>query len=729
MKKRLLSWVLTLSMVISMIPASIISAGAAYTIGSYAAEYDVANLDNAVFENSRTYRLYGTGDQPVVIPENVKVTIVLDNVTINSVTSPIQVGTNAVLQLVPKSNSDNTLVCTSTTEELVATNTASGLTAGISVPTGAELSITNDSAGDGTLTVTGGYGGAGIGGSYTGALLSEKASMGSTGSTGETGYSSPAGPGGVGGEGGLYGDKGTDAGTIEISGGIVNITGGTDGVGIGGGKGTNGKKGNPGKPGTQGTIGYDDGNWHFFGSGGSGGGGAGGNGGTGGTGGDSGDVTIRGGSVTIRGTGNAVAIGGGSGGTGGAGGDGGDGGAAIHHEQAQEKWVAGLFIAPGGGGKGGDGENGYGGRGGEGGAAGTLTISGGMVSAIGTKGYGGGCVGQDGKQDLESQDTAGQRGKNPNIYVTRGGYYGTQVSYDYTVYHQTISSGDFCVANQHKGGNGGTRAAQDTNINSDGPDGTLTISGSNNNVDFKNRQGETSANNRAVDQNGTPVYKTIITVKNLEGTENLSSAKISIPVTSENGTSYNYETVTDSMGEGIVWLPEGTYTLSGKMVQSAGAGWMTEDKTLNVERNDSNKLTVNVGVAIELKTSSSGKVYFKDNAMAENIVVDGSKIDGSIGRIRWFREAVNDNDQAYGTGSLAVEKFEVGYNKAVTANKGEIPVLKKCNMIVTYDSCNYDETYNLINIADFNSLIAQSQSNNTPVFLLTQEQVQKSGSV
>ena len=58
-----------------------------------------------------------------------------------------------------------------------------------------------------------------------------------------------------------------------------------------------------------------------------------------------------------------------------------------------------------------------------------------------------------------------------------------------------------------------------------------------------------------------------------------------------------------------------------------------------------------------------------------------------------------------------------------------VPVLKKCNMIVPYDSCNYDETYNLINIADFNSLIAQSQSNNTPVFLLTQEQVQKSGSI
>ena len=37
--------------------------------------------------------------------------------------------------------------------------------------------------------------------------------------------------------------------------------------------------------------------------------------------------------------------------------------------------------------------------------------------------------------------------------------------------------------------------------------------------------------------------------------------------------------------------------------------------------------------------------------------------------------------------------------------------------------------YNLINIADFNSLIAQSQMNNTPVFELTQEQVEKTGSV
>lgn len=58
-----------------------------------------------------------------------------------------------------------------------------------------------------------------------------------------------------------------------------------------------------------------------------------------------------------------------------------------------------------------------------------------------------------------------------------------------------------------------------------------------------------------------------------------------------------------------------------------------------------------------------------------------------------------------------------------------VPILEKSKMIVPYEARNYDEEYNLINISDFNSLIAQSQSNNTPVFLLTQEQVQKGGNV
>lgn len=57
-----------------------------------------------------------------------------------------------------------------------------------------------------------------------------------------------------------------------------------------------------------------------------------------------------------------------------------------------------------------------------------------------------------------------------------------------------------------------------------------------------------------------------------------------------------------------------------------------------------------------------------------------------------------------------------------------IPILRENDMMLSQENF-YDEQYNLISIADFNSLIAQSQSNNTPVFLLTQEQVQKSGKV
>lgn len=53
-----------------------------------------------------------------------------------------------------------------------------------------------------------------------------------------------------------------------------------------------------------------------------------------------------------------------------------------------------------------------------------------------------------------------------------------------------------------------------------------------------------------------------------------------------------------------------------------------------------------------------------------------------------------------------------------------IPVLMANDMFCeSGNKGSYDEPYNLINIADFNSLIAQSQEHNTPVFLLTQDQV------
>lgn len=63
-------------------------------------------------------------------------------------------------------------------------------------------------------------------------------------------------------------------------------------------------------------------------------------------------------------------------------------------------------------------------------------------------------------------------------------------------------------------------------------------------------------------------------------------------------------------------------------------------------------------------------------------------------------------------------------------NSQLVPILSKQNMCVDdkFLPC-FEETYNLISIADFNSLIAQSQEHNTPVFLLTQEQVDKTGTV
>lgn len=40
-----------------------------------------------------------------------------------------------------------------------------------------------------------------------------------------------------------------------------------------------------------------------------------------------------------------------------------------------------------------------------------------------------------------------------------------------------------------------------------------------------------------------------------------------------------------------------------------------------------------------------------------------------------------------------------------------------------------DEPYNLANIPDFNSLIAQSQKHNVPVFALSDEQIEQGGKI
>ena len=60
-----------------------------------------------------------------------------------------------------------------------------------------------------------------------------------------------------------------------------------------------------------------------------------------------------------------------------------------------------------------------------------------------------------------------------------------------------------------------------------------------------------------------------------------------------------------------------------------------------------------------------------------------------------------------------------------------VPILASNNMTVTVPQFNAaspaDSPYNLINIADFNSLIAQSQKHNVPVFALSDAQIEQAG--
>ncbi|MGG4011050.1 ParA family protein [Bacillus smithii] len=62
-----------------------------------------------------------------------------------------------------------------------------------------------------------------------------------------------------------------------------------------------------------------------------------------------------------------------------------------------------------------------------------------------------------------------------------------------------------------------------------------------------------------------------------------------------------------------------------------------------------------------------------------------------------------------------------------------VPTLRKHNMLVQEEKFRTigsgSEPYNLINISDFNGLIAQSQKYNVPVFALSEEQIEQSGKV
>ncbi|MDB5272235.1 MAG: hypothetical protein JWO58_602 [Chitinophagaceae bacterium] len=62
-----------------------------------------------------------------------------------------------------------------------------------------------------------------------------------------------------------------------------------------------------------------------------------------------------------------------------------------------------------------------------------------------------------------------------------------------------------------------------------------------------------------------------------------------------------------------------------------------------------------------------------------------------------------------------------------------VPALRTNNMIIDEEKfgevASPEEPYNIINISDFNSLIAQSQKYNTPIYRLTEEQIEQRGNV
>ena len=66
-----------------------------------------------------------------------------------------------------------------------------------------------------------------------------------------------------------------------------------------------------------------------------------------------------------------------------------------------------------------------------------------------------------------------------------------------------------------------------------------------------------------------------------------------------------------------------------------------------------------------------------------------------------------------------------------TVSDDLVPELKKVKMSITLSEFQSaapgDTPYNLVNIADFNSLIAQSQKHNKPVFALSDEEIQQAG--
>lgn len=412
MKKRLTSWLLVLTMIVSLIPSTMITASAA-DVSTILDELPFDETGVANITRDSSYIL--TGDQSgkiVKISDGTVATLLLRNVTMESATSPIQLGEDATLTLIVADDSVNTIKCTATEVTTDGKDANNGMTAGIHVPESATLTIDTPEGqvgGDkanGQLAVTGGYGGAGIGGNAGAGLDQNNAKRPADASGSKQGggaiatnyynASAPA-PDPTLAKGGLAGKDAEAAGTITIKSSVLTAAGGYGAAGIGGGMGATGQTAVNGVDGKNGSDCWYRNPGGYMPATGGGSGATGGTGGTGGIGGSGGNVTISGGTVTATGSNGAAGIGGGIGGFGGQGGNGGNGGDGGETKSDGYFWDTrnGRWPTAGGGGQGGSG--GQGGTGGVGGSGGTLSITGGAVKATGADtGIGGGSGGQGG---------------------------------------------------------------------------------------------------------------------------------------------------------------------------------------------------------------------------------------------------------------------------------------------------------------------------------------------
>lgn len=553
------------------------------------------------------------------------------------------------MTLVLADGTENVLNCTKT-GNAGEFDTSAG--AGILCEFGAKLTIdkAQGAAGTGSLTVTGGYGGAGIGGGRLDSLYT--ATRAKDGSSSTIVYNhrncrdNPGGYwGGTGGKGGLYGADAGQAGDVTINAGRLTITGGLGGAGIGGGMGAAGEAGKAGEQGGQTYLNYYDkqvpGGW--FASGG-GGGGTGGNGGRGGSGGyvtvNGGTITVSGGKFTLNRNGASVdvipaSIGGGAGGIGGAGGKGGPG----PGDPGSGRWA-------GAGGTGGTGYMNYNGDGG------SLIVNGGQLTAIGNI-----VAGETGNKVGVQGTTAGP----DSGYGGHGSHARRAPGHGFAAIEPVLENGQQPLS--------------------------IKINTTENNVRFLDYDNTTKLSAQPTDKNSKTLYEVTLTVLNKADDTVVSSADVEVAVNkTDAATKYTYKTISDLDGKATLWLPKGEYSLSFFDVNRSDVGIIQQGdgKTFTVEENNNNAVEVKIGLNVTASASISNthKVYINNTTAEANaplfIKIDASGAsNSSLGTIKWFREKVNDNTKTYALNQTVNEyAFDAsGYDDVTNPkDKGELTV-------------------------------------------------------